>query len=219
MKNEKTTYETLLKQVKKDLGDAAYKNHESVPEFFEKMLECIVQDCCSNYECPREFTPELHNAFHLLFIGWCECACAGIQERRWVDIPGTIYEEIAAMGDKKHFGQFFTPEHICELMTRLTCQEEHPAGQSINDPACGSGRNLLCFNALNPGKNYFVGQDLDRTCVLMTLINFFLHGVVGEVIWGNTLTMEIRQRFIVNDRLYKAGDPFQHIPHCRIARD
>ena len=46
---------------------------------------------------------------------------------------------------------------------------------------------LLSMHVLSPG-NYYVAADLDLTCVKMTIANFLLHGVVGEVLWMNSLT-------------------------------
>lgn len=59
-------------------------------------------------------------------------------------------------------------------------------GLNFGDPACGSGRFLIAAHAKFPG-NYCCGEDIDRTCALMTVCNFILHGVNGEVIWHDSL--------------------------------
>lgn len=66
-------------------------------------------------------------------------------------------------------------------------------GLNFGDPACGSGRFLIAAHAKFPG-NYCCGEDIDRTCALMTVCNFILHGVNGEVIWHDSL-MPTKERF------------------------
>ena len=55
------------------------------------------------------------------------------------DHLGAMFEQYVSHGEH---GQFFTPEHLCEMMAQMTCPELQP-GQTVCDPACGSGRNLL----------------------------------------------------------------------------
>lgn len=49
----------------------------------------------------------------------------------------------------------------------------------MGDPTCGSGRLLLAYHARNPG-NYLIGEDINRTCCLMTVCNMLIHGCVGK---------------------------------------
>ena len=56
----------------------------------------------------------------------------------------------------------------------------------MGDPTCGSGRLLLAYHARNPG-NYLIGEDINRTCCLMTVCNMLIHGCVGEVICHDSL--------------------------------
>lgn len=59
-------------------------------------------------------------------------------------------------------------------------------GQRMGDPTCGSGRLLLAYHARNP-ENYLIGEDINRTCCLMTVCNMLIHGCVGEVICHDSL--------------------------------
>ena len=45
---------------------------------------------------------------------------------------------------------------------------------------------LLAYHAHNPG-NYLVGEDISRTCCMMTVCNMLVHGCVGEVICHDSL--------------------------------
>ena len=93
-------------------------------------------------------------------------------------------------------GQFFTPEHICELMARLTCTEIRD-GERIADPCCGSGRTLMAAAKINRNASFY-GADIDRTCAMMCLINMCLNGMFGEVACMDTLTNEFFSGWQVN---------------------
>jgi type I restriction-modification system DNA methylase subunit len=103
------------------------------------------------------------------------------------DILGDIFEGAITHGEN---GQFFTPEHVCQLMAKMTMNEDE-AGKTICDPCCGSGRNLLAAADVNR-RNEFVGQDVDLRCVRMTALNLSLRNLYGWVVWGDSLRMEQR---------------------------
>lgn len=111
-----------------------------------------------------------------------------LEHVEWFDILGTLYEVVASSSKKSSMGQFFTPPEICDLMTKFQYTEK-VQGKSANDPSCGSGRTLLSFHVAHPG-NYLFGEDLDALCSRMCVVNFVLHGVIGQVQHMNSLTME-----------------------------
>lgn len=45
---------------------------------------------------------------------------------------------------------------------------------------------LLSYNSAHKGC-YYVAEDLDRTCAMMTVVNFLIHGITGEVIHHDSL--------------------------------
>lgn len=118
------------------------------------------------------------------------------------DLLGELYMLSGISNNKS--GQFFTPYSVCDLMSSLTFdrkkigKEIHNKGYvSIYDPTCGAGATLVSateeckkmFKKLNFQNHvYFVGQDIDITCVHMCYIQLCLHGVAGYIIHGNTLT-------------------------------
>jgi type I restriction-modification system DNA methylase subunit len=91
----------------------------------------------------------------------------------------------------KNVGQFFTPHSVCQLMSAMVT----PAQGNILDPACGAGVNLISLaknmTCKQVDKSFFVGQDIDRTCVQMTALNLMFFNLPGAVILGNTLKMEV----------------------------
>ena len=67
---------------------------------------------------------------------------------------------------------------------------------SVYDPTCGAGATLISaseqckemFKKYNYQNHvYFVGQDIDITCVHMCYIQLSLHGLAGYVIHDNSL--------------------------------
>lgn len=129
----------------------------------------------------------------------------------WYDFFGCYYEVLASRGKKSALGQFFSPPHLCDLMTSFNHPpiegEEKPVNKTVNDPACGSGRLLLSFNAVFPG-NYLLAQDLDPMCVKMTTINMMMHGAKGEVIQGNALNPDdFIGGWFINPKIDEIGLP------------
>lgn len=103
------------------------------------------------------------------------------------DVLGEFYEEHISHGKN---GEFFTPYHICEMMTRMTHDhaEKKETPLRILDPACGSGRMLLASNKILGLGHEHYGIDINRTCVKMTALNLFLNGMWNsEVMCINAL--------------------------------
>jgi hypothetical protein len=101
-----------------------------------------------------------------------------------VDVLGAYFEEFITHG---HNGQFFTPQHICDLIAHINYSPT--MGQRIHDPACGSGRLLMAMAKLTR-HGYFYGADCDVDCAKMTAINMVLNGMFGEVAWMNSLSQD-----------------------------
>tara|TARA_R110002049_G_scaffold309101_1_gene516864 strand:- start:5094 stop:5894 length:801 start_codon:yes stop_codon:yes gene_type:complete len=115
------------------------------------------------------------------------------------DVLGDIFTGGITYGER---GQFFTPDCVTDLVSALMTGGDAEEGskqnlQSINDPACGSGRFLLSMGKQNPRRE-FVGQDVDHRCAQMTAINLGLNGLRGWAVWQNTLSLECF-------RVYKIG--------------
>lgn len=67
---------------------------------------------------------------------------------------------------------------------------------TIFDPACGSGRMLLA-GARFEQKPVCLGWELDRTAARMTALSMVLTGTPGWVVWGDALTLEMKDVFRV----------------------
>ncbi|WP_281774202.1 N-6 DNA methylase [Methanobacterium formicicum] len=131
-----------------------------------------------------------------------------VTDTDWFDFPGSYYEPcISTPYQREKAGQFFTPPDICKLMAMMNLGNSTlQPGMKVNDPTAGSGRNLLAVHVLHPGC-YKVAEDIDYTCILMCLVNFLVHGVVGEVIWHDTITQDFFGAWKVNETLNPMGFP------------
>lgn len=110
----------------------------------------------------------------------------------WCDPLGRLFEMYSSKMGRQAMGQFFTPEHICDLMARLTNDAE--AKGSVCDPSCGSGRNLIAHSKMHVNNRlncFYVGADLDSLCCRMTVLNLVFNGMKGVVIHMDSLSMEV----------------------------
>ena len=122
-------------------------------------------------------------------------------EGGWYDALGNIYEYLAHASKAKALGQFFTPEGVCDMMARMTTGETGPGDEETScDPACGSGRMLLAIHALNPTRAIKVGADVDPVCAKMCALNFWLHGIRGEVACMDSIRMTWRFAYQTHPR-------------------
>jgi hypothetical protein len=156
--------------------------HDCKPEYFA--------DLEARYK-----TPEEHRLFAAAYSAMGEIAEGGNGDidgldmgPGFVDVFGDYYMEHFS---NDHAGQFFTPEHMCDMMARLTHDtNDLKDGMTVHDPACGSGRCLMSMAKLNRRLKFYAA-DLDHTCVKMCLINFMLNSMAGEVVCMNSLSLEI----------------------------
>ena len=132
-----------------------------------------------------------------------------LEEQPYSDRLGLFYEELVTSHVKsKNLGQFYTPDDVSILMTKL-CIDDESTG-FVNDCACGSARMLLSAHVMSKGELYCIGQDLDEVSCKMAVLNFYSHGVRGSIIHQNTLTGEFYKAWRVNNYLYH-GLPIPHI--------
>lgn len=99
-----------------------------------------------------------------------------------IDAFGDAYEFLMSMyasNAGKSGGEFFTPQEVSELLTRLAIVGKKTINK-VYDPACGSG-SLLLKSAKILGKenvrNGFYGQEINLTTYNLCRINMFLHDI------------------------------------------
>ena len=106
------------------------------------------------------------------------------------DVTGDAYEyllnKLSASGIN---GQFRTPSHIIDLIVKLV---DPKAGETICDPACGSGGFLISsLNHISDEYNQseFTGLDNDLNMVKIAALNLYARGVQkSNIAHHNTIT-------------------------------
>ncbi|MGH8856656.1 MAG: type I restriction-modification system subunit M [Polaromonas sp.] len=131
------------------------------------------------------------------------------------DVKGDAYEgllEKNAQDTKSGAGQYFTPRALIQAM--VDCVAPQP-GESICDPACGTGGFLFTAHNYITGHNKnltrdqlkhlkekaFTGYELVQATARVCAMNMMLHGIGSEksvpVIVGDALSADPAERFEV----------------------
>lgn len=126
-----------------------------------------------------------------------------------IDAFGDAYEFLMGMyasNAGKSGGEFFTPQEVSELLTRLTLIGKTEVNK-VYDPACGSGSLLLNASKILGKDNVrqgFFGQEINITTYNLCRINMFLHDIdydKFDIVHGDTLI----------DPLHWDDEPFEVI--------
>jgi len=106
----------------------------------------------------------------------------GNYKENTIDAFGDAYEYLMTMyasNAGKSGGEFYTPQEVSELLTRLAIVGKTEINK-VYDPACGSG-SLLLKAAKILGKDHvrqgFFGQEINITTYNLCRINMFLHDI------------------------------------------
>lgn len=121
------------------------------------------------------------------------------------DVLGSIYMDLE-LGNVRQ-GQFFTPDSVSQLMAGIQLEDieallDDKPFITISEPACGAGGMILSVVAhliakgVNPAERIFVEAiDIDRTVALMAYIQFSLWHIPAEIIVGDCLRLDYRERW------------------------
>ena len=99
-----------------------------------------------------------------------------------IDAFGDAYEFLMTMyasNAGKSGGEFYTPQEVSELLTRLAVVGKTTVNK-VYDPACGSGSLLLKASKIlgkENVRNGFYGQEINLTTYNLCRINMFLHDI------------------------------------------
>ncbi|MDF2963951.1 MAG: type restriction-modification system subunit [Paenibacillus sp.] len=106
----------------------------------------------------------------------------GNYQANTIDAFGEAYEFLMGMyasNAGKSGGEYFTPQEVSELLTRLALGDKTHVNK-VYDPACGSGSLLLKATQIlgNDGvRQGFFGQEINITTYNLCRINMFLHDI------------------------------------------
>ena len=143
-----------------------------------------------------------------LMDGVGEMKLGGFQDNT-IDAFGDAYEFLMGMyasNAGKSGGEFFTPQEVSELLTRLAVNGKTSVNK-VYDPACGSGSLLLKAAKVLGRDNVrqgFYGQEINLTTYNLCRINMFLHDIGYE-------KFDIRNGDTLTDPTHWDDEPFEAI--------
>lgn len=121
----------------------------------------------------------------------------------YCDFLGELFMELD-LGSQAR-GQVFTPYSISQLLVNASIQGidvklANAPFVSLLEPTCGSAGLAIAFAermvalGYDPSTQLWVSCiDIDERCAFMAYIQLALLGIPGEVVIGNTLTLEMRK--------------------------
>lgn len=196
------TYLLFLKM--DDENASTFGEASAIPEGYRwtDLLPLDGFDLISQYEATLKKLSEQDNLIGTIFVKaqnkidkpvYLRKVITMIDEEHWLvmdaDVKGAIYESILEKNgqDKKSgAGQYFTPRSLIQAMVEVTAPQ---MGETVCDPACGTGGFLLAaydfmkHQSLDSGKRAFLRDKAlhgcDNTALVVTLasMNLYLHGV------------------------------------------
>jgi hypothetical protein len=121
------------------------------------------------------------------------------------DLLGPIYQEFTSQSGKAAKGAFYTPYHVSLMMARMTAPGP---GQSVCDPACGSGGMLLAAlevcreeHGVDCEPPHLYGVDIDAEAVRLSKLNLYLAGVGSTIAREDSLLGQQIKRATLRDRV------------------
>ncbi|MGG7664037.1 N-6 DNA methylase [Dyadobacter sp. BHUBP1] len=201
-----------IARVLREFGQYRYDPAQVFSDFIDYAVACfLTTGDRSVAEQLRQTYGKEYPKFQQMFAAWITILHQQFNRNKaWFDALGMLYEYLGHNSKKSILGQFFTPPDLCDMMTALNSPAEKLTSRRVNDPACGSGRTLLSFNAAHPG-NYLFAEDKDQICAKITAINFAVHGVQGQVTCMDSLSQEDWRLCYQVNRYHRFGLP--PIPH------
>ncbi len=134
------------------------------------------------------------------FTSLAAMVIVALEENPDQDFLGDVYMRLR-IADKVR-GQYFTPYPMSRCMAQIVWNGDSTEEDTIiNEPACGSGVNLITIantmkdhNFNYQQKAYFVAQDIDPLVAKMCYIQISLLGCPGVVIIGDTLLGKFEEK-------------------------
>lgn len=178
-----------VRRAPKNVGTALANAMRGVEAANQKHLYGVFGDAqwTNKDRLPDELLKDLIEHFSALSLGNARVAS---------DVMGDAYEYLIkqfADATNKKAGEFYTPRSVVRLMVDILGPKE---GETIYDPACGTGGMLLAAvaNVRERGgdpRTFFGklhGQEKNLTTAAVARMNLFLHGIEDFVVErGDTL--------------------------------
>lgn len=193
-----------IKDFVKYLNETSDNHDVKQEERLEKFCDFIISLFSTDSYKPNGFKPDVatpENGDYMYLVGyWAGMVANEMDKGNGVDLFGHLYEQMYLLKSKASAnGQFFTPDCLCDLMSRLADVDEHEEldGRiTVSDPACGSARTLIAHFMAKTRKNhalaghyYYEAADIDLPTCKMAACNMMIHGMQGKVICQDQLLL------------------------------
>lgn len=141
-----------VRELEKLINDFTYRYGLDVRDVFRDFLRYIVHGFSSPDTSPFSdwcYKKEQNKAFYEMYVTWIQIMDKQIKVHGWYDALGDLFMALTSQRGQQQKGQFFTPTHITELMSKMIMGKKQPTTQipTLYDPAAGSGRMLLAAKA------------------------------------------------------------------------
>lgn len=117
------------------------------------------------------------------------------------DLFGAYLEDSEQLNTRA--GQFFTPMHVVKLMAQIMHNPKgHEDPQYFSDPAAGCGRFMLkvaeyYHEEMGMYNFLYHNVDIDKRMFIYCTMNAILYAIPSVNIWGDSLSMEFWEGFMV----------------------
>ncbi len=173
-----------------DIGERINIALETIEDANRAKLEGVFRNIDFNSEANLGRTRDRNRRIKTLLEDFAKPALDLHPSRVTGDIIGECYVYLIsrfASDAGKKAGEFYTPGAPSRLLAKLAAPKD---GDTICDPACGSG-SLLIRAAEEVGSNNFslYGQEVNGATWALARMNMFLHAKdAARIDWCNTLT-------------------------------
>ncbi len=205
-------YDLYERRAEPNIGELINIALEKIEDANRAKLEGVFRNVDFNSEANLGRTKDRNRRLKNLLEDFAKPALDLRPSRVSEDIIGNCYiyliSRFASDAGKKA-GEFYTPFAVSELLAKLAAPQP---GDTICDPACGSG-SLLIQAALEVGSDNFAlyGQEVNGATWALARMNMFLHAKdAARIEWCDTLNSPA---LVEGDRLMKfdvvvANPPF-----------
>lgn len=142
-----------VRELEKQINDFTYRNGLDVKTVFQDLLRYIVHGFSLPDTPPLSdwrYNKEQTKVFYDMFATWIQIMSQQIKRHGWYDAFGDLFMALTSQSGQQQKGQFFTPAHITDLMSKITMGKQEsdaknpigvrPYGRQWPDAVGGQGR-------------------------------------------------------------------------------